>query len=70
MEQCQQHSGLESELVMLKESDKLQWIAIDKIKDRIPDRGVIAISILMFLLGAAFTFASMAIKIAEMVKKP
>lgn len=70
MEQCTHHSGMESEVRMLKESDKLQWNAIDKIRDRLPVWGTIVISILMFALGATMTYASMAVKIVEITKKP
>ena len=70
MEQCPAHSGIESEIKMLKESDKLQWVAIDKVMNRLPAWGTIIISLLTFLLGASVTYASMAIKIAEIAHNP
>lgn len=69
-EQCPMHSGFESEITMLKESDKDQWLAIKDIQKRPPVWATAVISILTFFLGAACTYASMAIKIAEIVKKP
>ena len=70
MEHCPAHSGIESELQMLKESDKKQWEAIEKIMNRPPAYVSIVYAILTFLLGASVTYASMAVKIAEMTHNP
>jgi len=70
MEQCPAHSGIESEIKMLKESDKKQWEAIEKIMNRPPAYVSIVYAILTFLLGASVTYASMAVKIAEITHNP
>jgi hypothetical protein len=70
MEQCPMHSGFESEISVLKESDKEQWSAIKDIQKRPPAWATAVISILTFLLGYAVAYASMVVKVAEMVKKP
>lgn len=71
MEQCQQHSGFESRVDTLEKSDIKQWEAIEKIKDRIPVWGTILISVLTFSLGASLTYASLAIKMTEIIaRKP
>jgi hypothetical protein len=68
---CEFHSGVNARMENLEESDKLQWEAIEKIKDRIPVWGTLLISVLTFALGASLTYASLAIKITELAaRKP
>jgi hypothetical protein len=54
----------------LEKSDIKQWEAIEKIMNRPPAYVSIVYAILTFLLGASVTYASMAVKIAEMTHKP
>jgi hypothetical protein len=70
MERCSEHSGMESRMETLEKSDIKQWEAIEKIMNRPPVYVSAIYALLTFLLGAAVTYASMAIKIAEMVKHP
>jgi hypothetical protein len=70
IERCPEHSGFESRIENLETSDKKQWDAIDRIMNRPPAYVSFVYAVLTFLLGASLTYASMAVKIAEMVKKP
>ena len=70
MERCSEHSGMESRMETLEKSDIKQWEAIEKIMNRPPAYVSIVYAILTFLLGASVTYASMAVKIAEMSHKP
>ena len=69
-ELCSQHSGFESRMETLEKSDVKQWEAIDKLMNRPPVYVSFVYGILTFLLGCAVTYASMAVKIAELTKKP
>ncbi len=57
---CNHHSGIISDIEQIKESDKKQWLAIEKLQARLPVWATTVISILSFLLGAALTYASLA----------
>jgi hypothetical protein len=70
IERCPEHSGFESRVETLEKSDVKQWETIDRIMNRPPAYVSIVYAILTFLLGATMTYASMAVKIAEMTKKP
>jgi hypothetical protein len=70
IERCPEHSGFESRIENVETNIKEQWEAIKDVQKRPPVWATAVISILTFLLGAAVTYASMAVKIAEMVKKP
>ena len=50
---CPAHSGITSEIRTLKDSDKKQWDAIDKLQNRLPVWATILISVLTFFLGCA-----------------
>ncbi len=65
---CSEHSGMVADIKALQISDEKQWKEIDGLRSRLPVWATIAISLLTFGLGATATYASMAIKIAEMSK--
>ena len=65
---CTEHSGMVADIKTLKMSDEKQWKEIDGLRNRLPVWATIVISVLTFSLGATATYASMAIKIAEMAK--
>jgi NO-binding membrane sensor protein with MHYT domain len=67
---CEFHSGVEARMDNLEKSDTDQWTAIKEIQKRPPVWTTALISMLTFLLGCTVTYASMAVKIAEMTKKP
>ena len=43
---CEQHSGIVSDVTTLKESDKEQWAAINKVRDRPPVWCTVVIALL------------------------
>lgn len=59
MAKCEEHSGLDARMNNLEDSDKKQWIAIDKIMNRPPIWATALISLLTFLLGCTLTWAAM-----------
>jgi hypothetical protein len=67
MEQCKQHSGFEARIEKVEESIKMQWEVIDKIRNRPPAYVSIIYAILTFLLGCSVSYATLAIKIAEVI---
>ena len=54
---CNHHSGVVADINNLKESDKGQFVMIEKIKNRPPVWATAAISLLTFLLGCSVTYA-------------
>jgi hypothetical protein len=62
---CSLHSGTMTEIGNLKESDKLQWEAIEKLQNRLPVWATLLISLLTFALGAAMTYAALAVQLAH-----
>ena len=68
METCQQHSGFESDIKNLKNSDIDQWQEIKKLQNRLPVWATLLISTLTFFLGCALTYAALAVKITEIAK--
>ena len=69
-EKCPEHSGIESRIENLEKSDVDQWNTIKEIQRRPPVWTTALISILTFFLGCAVTYASMAVRLAELTKKP
>lgn len=63
-ELCDQHSGFNSRLVTLETSDSRQWAMIDRLQHRLPVWATLVISVLTFALGAAMTYASLAVKLS------
>jgi hypothetical protein len=59
MAKCEDHSGIITDIKNLKESDRLQWVAINNIRNRLPAWGTVIISLLTFLCGVSFTYAAM-----------
>ncbi len=53
---CTAHSGLLSDIEQIKASDAKQWLAIEKLQNRLPVWATAVISVLTFLLGAAVTY--------------
>lgn len=62
---CEHHSGLETSILNLKESDQKQWDAIEKLQNRIPVWATLFISALTFLCGASMTYAALAVRMAQ-----
>ena len=56
---CDAHSGLEARIHGLEDSEKKQWITIEKIQNRPPIWATAVISLLTFLLGCSLTWAAM-----------
>jgi hypothetical protein len=54
---CQQHSGFESRIESLETSDTKQWLAIERLQNRLPVWATLLISVLTFALGVATTAA-------------
>jgi NO-binding membrane sensor protein with MHYT domain len=52
-EYCSEHSGFESRMETLENSDSRQWDAIERLQSRLPVWATLFISFLTFLLGAA-----------------
>lgn len=52
-EYCPEHSGFESRMETLENSDVRQWDAIERLQNRLPVWATLFISFLTFLLGAA-----------------
>jgi NO-binding membrane sensor protein with MHYT domain len=63
-DECTLHSGLQTEIDHLKESDVRQWEAITELQKRLPVWATIIISLLTFLLGCALTYAALAVRLA------
>lgn len=53
---CAAHSGIESKIQSLEDSDAKQWEAIEKLQNRLPVWATIIISLLTFLLGLSIGF--------------
>ena len=68
-EECQAHSGIVQQLEALEEDRKEQWKSIDKLRNRPPIWATVVIALLTGLLGASATYASLAVKIAQMGSK-
>lgn len=66
MEECNQHSGIVSDIKNLKASDAKQWIAIEKLQNRLPTWATVLISTLTFALGVSLTWAGFAVQIARL----
>jgi len=49
----------ESEINTLKESDERQWLAIEKLQNRLPVWATTVISLLTFFIGCTMTYAVM-----------
>ena len=49
----------ETEITTLKESDVKQWLAIDKLQNRLPIWATTVISLLTFFVGCTTTYAVM-----------
>ena len=62
---CEQHSGHESRLKALEESDKDQWEIIRRIQNRPPAWVTLVIGLLTFALGYAMNYAAMQKTLAE-----
>lgn len=60
---CPLHSGIEADVTQLKTDNEKQWAAIDQLRNRLPVWATAVISVLTFLLGAALTYAALAVKI-------
>jgi len=63
---CQMHSGIIERLDSLDDDRKEQWLAIDKLRNRPPVWATVVLALLTGLLGASATYASLAVKIAQM----
>jgi len=61
---CREHSRLATEIENLKENNKEQWTAINKLRNRLPTWATAAISLLTFLLGCSVTYAGLLIRLA------
>jgi hypothetical protein len=63
-EGCRHHSGLQSEIDNLKDSDTKLWEAVEKLQNRLPVWATVCytsvISLLTFLLGCTITYAKFA----------
>lgn len=58
-EHCTDHSGCSTDIINLKQSDRDQWDAINKIQNRPPVWATLVISLLTFALGFTLSFAAM-----------
>lgn len=47
-------------IIELEESDRNQWEAIEKLRNRLPVWATVIISLLTFLLGCSLTYATIA----------
>ena len=65
---CPQHSGIITDIMNLKNSEKEQWDAIKGLQNRLPVWATLMISVLMFALGATMTYAAFAVKVSELTK--
>jgi len=62
---CSLHSGTSARIEILETSDKEQWVAIDRLQNRLPVWATLLISLLTFALGAALTYASLAVQLSS-----
>lgn len=53
---CPAHSGLINEIENLRESDMKQWMAIEKLQNRLPVWATLVFSLLTFFLGLSVGF--------------
>ena len=63
---CRAHSGIDSRVKNLEEDNTRQWDAIEKLQNRLPIWATFTFSALTFFLGAALTYAALAIQIARL----
>jgi NO-binding membrane sensor protein with MHYT domain len=64
-EYCQAHSGMEQRISKVETDTEKQWKVLDQLRNRLPVWATIVISLLTFLLGGAITYATFAVKIAQ-----
>jgi len=65
---CPQHSGLAVDIKTLKENDKDQWDAINRLRNRPPIWATAIISLLCFLLGCSLTYAGLITRLTGLIK--
>lgn len=53
----------ETEINTLKESDERQWLAIEKLQNRLPIWATTVISLLTFFIGCTTTYAVMLVRL-------
>lgn len=61
-EDCTVCSGLQADIVTLKESDRDQWTAINALRNRLPLWATGVISLLTFICGGLLTALAVALK--------
>ena len=61
---CDAHAAHCVEIQNLKDSDLRQWEVIDRLQNRLPAWATVVISVLTFFLGAAVTYAALAVRLA------
>ena len=65
---CKAHSGFNARLEKVEDDTEKQWDVLDKLRNRPPIWATVVIALLTGLLGASATYASLAVKIAQMGK--
>jgi len=60
-ETCKAHSGVMQDIENLKDSDKRQWVVIEKLQNRLPVWATLLISVLTFALGVSLTYARLSL---------
>ena len=63
---CKAHSGLDARIKTVEDETMKQWDVLDKLRNRPPIWATVVIALLTGLLGASATYASLAVKIAQM----
>lgn len=67
-EVCKQHSGLMQMVEDVRDDTGKQWTEINHIKNRPPVWCTVVIAVLSALLGSVLTYATLAVRIATVVK--
>ena len=57
-EKCNEHSGCKTDIANLKDSDKLQWEAINKIQNRLPVWATLLLTVMGGVVGWALAFSA------------
>ena len=61
-EECKLHSGVMSDVKSLKDSDIMQWKAIERLQNRLPIWATAIISLLSAVTASALTYANLVTK--------
>ena len=63
---CKAHSGFGARLTTVEDDTEKQWTVLDKLRNRPPIWATVVIALLTGLLGASATYATLAVKIAQL----